>query len=188
MQFHRLASLIIGIWLGISVFMDFVATQNFKNVPRVMSSIDIRAVENARKVGDMEALRHVLRYSAGEINRYLFEQWEWTELMLGLALFLVLLFAGTYQKAAMSLCILMMCIVASQRFYLTPRITLLGRQLEFGDAASNRFAAFHAAYGIVELSKIGLGLILAGFLLIRKRAGKRAFVREYERDQQARSA
>ena len=188
MQFHRLASFIIGIWLGVSVFMDFVATQNFQNVNRVLGSMDIRAVETAKRVGDPDAARLLLRYFAGEVNRYLFEQWEWTELMLGLTLLLVLVFGRTYQKLAMSLCVLMLCLVAAQRFELTPAITKIGRELEFSASASRRFAAFHAAYGYVELSKLALGLILIGRLLIRNRASKKAFVREYQRDPRAREA
>lgn len=181
MQFHRLASFIIGIWLGASVLMDFVAIQNFQTVGRVLSSLDVRSVDTARKIGDTEAERHLLRYFAGEANRYLFEQWEWAELMIGLALLLVLLFGRTYQKLAMALCVLMLCLVAAQRFELTPAITKLGRELEFSDAASRRFAAFHAAYGYVELSKLALGFVLIARLLIRGRSSKKAFVREYER-------
>src|ERR1035438_6301177 len=49
MQFHRLASLILGIWLGASVLMDFVATQNFRTVSRVLGSLDVRAVERSEE-------------------------------------------------------------------------------------------------------------------------------------------
>jgi hypothetical protein len=185
MQFHRLASFIIGIWLGVGVFMDYVATQNFENVGRVLTSVDIRAIETAKKIGDPEAARLLLRYFAGEANRYLFEQWEWTELGLGLALFLVLLFGRTYQTFAMTLCVLMMCIVAGQRFKLTPAITQLGRELEFSASASRRFAVYHQIYGYVEIAKLALGLLLAGRLLIRKGSRKRAFVQEYERAHEA---
>jgi hypothetical protein len=185
MQFHRLASFIIGIWLGVSVFMDFVATQNFHNVGRVLGSIDVRAVETAKKIGDRGAALMLLRYFAGEANRYLFEQWEWAELLLGLALLLVLVFCGTNQKLALTLCLLMMCLVVSQRFKLTPMITNLGRELEFSPSASRRFAAYHAAYGYVELTKLALGLTLALRLLIRSRSSKKAFVREYERAREA---
>jgi hypothetical protein len=188
MQFHRLASFIIGIWLGVSVFMDFVAIQNFQNVNRVLGSMDVRAVETAKKVGDPDAARLLLRYSAGEANRYLFEQWEWAELLLGTALLLVLVFGRTYQKFAMALCVVMICLVAAQRFELTPAITKLGRELEFSASASRRFAAFHAAYGYVELTKLGLGLLLIGRLLIRGRSSKKAFVREYQRDPRAKEA
>lgn len=188
MQFHRLASLIIGIWLGVSVFMDYVATQNFQAVSRALSSLDVRAVETAKKVGDQDAAKALLRYFAGEINRYLFEQWEWAELLLGLSLLIVLLFARSYQKLGMALCVMMMCIVAGQRFELTPRITQLGRELEFSGTASRRFAAYHAIYGYVEIAKLALGLALAARLLIRQRASKKAFVREYEREQQTREA
>lgn len=161
--------------------MDFVAVQNFHTVGRVMSSMDLRAVEAARGIGGGENERMLLRYFAGEANRYLFEQWEWTELLLGLALVLVLLFGRTYQKFAMVVAILMICVVAAQRFKLTPIITELGRQLEFGSADSRRFAVFHALYGFVELGKLALGLALAGSLVIRTRADRKAFVREYRR-------
>ena len=183
MQFHRLASFIIGIWLGVSVFMDFVAAQNFKAVNRAMVTDDVRAVDTVKKIGGPEVERQLFRYFAGEINRYLFEQWEWAELMLGLILLMVLLFGRTYQKLAMALCFAMMLLVAGQRFKLTPMITRLGRELEFSESASRRFAAYHALYGYSELAKLGLGLVLVGRLLIRPRSSKRAFVREYEREQ-----
>jgi len=52
MQFHRLSAFIIGIWLGVSVFMDFVATQDFRTVNRVRTSLDMRGVEVSKKNGD----------------------------------------------------------------------------------------------------------------------------------------
>ena len=185
MQFHRLASLILGIWLGASVLMDFVATQNFRTVSRVLGSLDVRAVEIAKKVSDPDALRLLLRYFAGETNRYLFEQWEWAELLLGLALLLALLFCRTYQKFTMSVCLLMILAVTVQRFKLTPAITQLGRELEFSNSASRRFAAYHAMYGYAEIGKLALGLIMAVSLLFRRSANKKAFVRQYEREREA---
>jgi hypothetical protein len=184
-QFSRLASFIVGIWLGVGIFMDFVAVENFHNVGRVLGSMDLRAVETAKKVGDQDAARMLLRYSAGEANRYLFEQWEWAELMLGLALLLVLVYSGAHQKWTLPLCFLMMCLVAAERFKVTPAITQLGRELEFSSSASRRFAAYHAAYGYIELTKLALGFILALRLLIRPRSSKKAFVREYERAREA---
>jgi hypothetical protein len=186
MQFHRLASLILGIWLGVSVFMDLVATQNFRTVSLVMGSLDVRAVDTARKaVADPEALRLLLRYFAGETNRYLFEQWEWAELLLGLALLMVLLFCRPYQKFALSLCLLMISVVLVQRFKLTPAITQLGRELEFSTSASRRFATFHAAYGYSEIGKLVMGLLMAARLLIRRGVSKKTYVREYQRAREA---
>ncbi|HEY3840786.1 MAG TPA: hypothetical protein VGL72_29640 [Bryobacteraceae bacterium] len=168
--------------------MDYVATQNFHNVDRVLASIDVRAIDTARKLGDREAARQLLRYSAGETNRYLFEQWEWTELFLGLLLLGVLVLCRTNPVLAMACCIAMMAIVAVQRFELTPAITTIGRELEFSAAASRRFAAFHAAYRYVEIAKLLLGVGLIVRLLIRPRASKKAFVREYEREARPREA
>jgi hypothetical protein len=188
MQFHRLASFLIGVWLGVSVFMDYVATQNFQNVNRVLDTVDVRAIETAKKLGDRETARQLLRYFAGEANRYLFEEWEWTELLIGLVLLIVLVLCRTNPVLAMAFCIAMMAIVALQRFELTPAIIKIGRELEFSNAASRRFAAFHAAYGYSEIGKLLLGLALIARLLIRPRASKRAFVREYERDARVREA
>jgi hypothetical protein len=186
MQFHRLASLILGIWLGASVLMDFVATGNFHTVSRVMGSLDVRALEAVRKVSDPDTLRLLLRYFAGEANRYLFEQWEWVELLLGLALLMVLLFGQSYQKLALSLCFLMICVVAVQRFGLTPAITRLGRELEFSNSPpSRRFAAYHAAYGCAEIGKLLMGVVMAVRLLIRRGPAKKAFVRQYQQEREA---
>jgi hypothetical protein len=180
MQFHRLATLILGIWLGIGAFMDYVATQNFEMVGRVLISTDVRAIDAAKKLGDPDAPRMLLRYFAGEANRSLFEQWEWTELMLGLLLLVVLVLCRSSQKLAIALCLVMICVVAGQRFGLTPAIVKLGRELEFSTTASRRFAVYHAVYGYSEIGKLALGLIMAVRLLIRPRAGKRAFAEEFE--------
>ena len=161
--------------------MDIVATQNFRTVSVVMGSLDVRAVDTAKKVTDPDSLRLLLRYFAGETNRYLFEQWEWAELLIGLALLVVLLFCRPYQKFAMALCLLMLLVVAGQRFKLTPAITQLGRQLEFSTTASRRFAAYHAAYGYMEIGKLVLGVVMAARLLIRRGASKKTYVREYQR-------
>jgi hypothetical protein len=179
-QFHRLASLILGIWLGVGIFMDFVATTNFRMVPQTFASMDVRAIESAKQVGSREVATQLLRYYAGEVNRYLFEQWEWTEMALGLALLLVLVFCRSNLKLAIVLCLTTLVIVGVQRFKLTPAIAALGRELAFSDSASRRFAAYHAMYGYIEIGKLVLLFLLAGCLLIRRRAGKRAFVREFQ--------
>ena len=160
--------------------MDVVATTNFKLVAPALTSLDLRAAETAKKVGDREAATLLLRYYAGEINRYLFEQWEWSELLIGLALLLVLIFCRSNLKLAMAACVAMMLIVAVQRFQLTPAITQLSRELAFGAAAGRRFGTYHALYGYLEISKLALGVLLAGCLLIRRRASKKAFVREFQ--------
>lgn len=180
MQFHRLAAFIIGLWLGGSVLMDFVATQNFLTVSRVMGSLDLRVVEGSRAVGGPEQTRFLLRHFAGEANRYLFEQWEWAELMIGLVLLLALLFGRSYQKVALALCVGMIIIVAVQRFKVTPAITSWGRQIDFSNTKSERFNFYHAIYGYLEIGKLLLGLAITGILLIRRQSNRKTFVREYQ--------
>jgi len=165
--------------------MDFVATQNFQTVGRVMSSLDLRVVENARAIGGPEQTRLLLRHFAGEANRHLFEQWEWAELMIGLALLLALLFGRSYQKLAMAVCMAMLLVVAVQRFHVTPAITAWGRAIDFSNASSEHFKFYHALYGYLEIGKLLLGVTLAGRLLIRWKTDRKAFVREYQSVNQA---
>jgi hypothetical protein len=181
MQFQRLATFILGIWLGVSVFMDFTATQNFQNVSRIMNTLDLRVLEGAKPVGGMESARLLLRYAAGEANRYLFEQWESTELGIGVLIILALLFSRKYQKFAMSVCAAMLAIVAVQRFKVTPAITAWGRAIDFTGATSEHFKFYHALYGYLEIGKLVLGLMVAANLLIRWKADRKTFVRQYER-------
>lgn len=180
MQFQRLASFLLGIWLGVSVFMDFVATQNFQTVGRVMNTLDLRVLEAAKPVGGMESARLLLRHAAGEANRYLFEQWESAELGIGLLLFLVLLFGRSHQKLAMALCLMMLAIVLGQRFKVTPAIIAWGRATDFTNATSEHFRFFHALYGYLEIGKLVLGVVLAARLLVRWKADRKTFVRQYE--------
>lgn len=180
MQFHRLASFILGLWLGASILMDVAASQNFQSVTRVLSGGDLRMFELTRAAGGSEPARLLLRQFAGETNRFLFENWEWAELLVGLALFLVLLFARSYQKLALALCLGMFVIVASQRFYLTPAITELGRAVEGGQGAM--FKTFHALYGGAEIAKLLLGFGIALCLLIRPSGDKKTFVRQFARE------
>ena len=181
MQFQRLASFLLGIWLGVSVFMDFVATQNFQNVARVMNTLDLRVLEGAKPIGGMESARLLLRHAAGEANRHLFEQWESAELGIGVLLFLTLLFSRKYQKFAMSVCAAMLTVVAVQRFKVTPAIAAWGRAIDFTNSSSEHFRFYHALYGYLEVGKVVLGIILAASLLIRWKADRKTFVRQYER-------
>lgn len=185
MQFHRLAAFILGLWLGASILMDLVATQNFRSVNRVLSGSDLRFVEATKSAGGKEPTRLLLRYFAGETNRFLFENFEWSELLLGIVLLLVLLFSRSYQKLSMALCLGMLILVALQRFYLTPAITELGRALDFGGIQTDRFKAVHSLYGGVELTKLALGLGMGVRLLIRRSADKKAFARDFQGARQA---
>lgn len=176
MHFRRLICFLLGIWLGGSFFMTMVAIQNFRSVERLLLRPAPRAAEQIRSMGYAEA-RAFLRYHASEQNRWFFRTWELAQLVIGGAVFAIVLFGSQETKATLLLCLLMLMAVAVERLVLTPEIVALGRVIDFvppqeSSPERGRFWLFHSTYSAVELAKWLLGFVLAGKLILgRRRSG-----------------
>lgn len=173
MHFRRFASLLIGAWLAGCVFMDVMATQNFRSVDRLLAE-GPPARDFVQAIGGHDEARLFLRHHAGEQNRFFFESWERIQIALGVGLFMVLLFGSDASRTALFCAMAMLLIVLAARFYLTPAITRLGREVDFAareafSGERNHFWMLHGIYSGMELAKLGLGLVLAGSLLLRGR-------------------
>jgi hypothetical protein len=179
MHFRRLAAWLLGAWLAGSMFMDLVATQNFRSVDRLLTAPPAQIAEQIQKLGGHDTARVFLRYQASELNRAYFQNWERGQIALGLTLFLVMLFGAFPNRPMLLLALLMLGIVLLMHFYLTPEITRLGRTIDFIPPAASspersRFWKFHGAYSASELVKLGLGLGLTYVLLRRRRKSEPA--------------
>lgn len=170
MHVSRIACLMLGAWIGGSMFMSAVATQNFRSVERVLVSEEPGSQEAVNLLGGPDAARTFLRHHVGEQNRFYFVAWEYVQLGLGLALALLLLFGSHQRKRAIAVSVLMLAIVCAMRFSVSPAITSLGRELDFLPAAQaalirNQFRAWHSAYAALEVTKLVFGAILAVILV-----------------------
>jgi hypothetical protein len=164
--------------------MDVAAIGNFHAVDRFLADPGGPSAELIHDLGHDKA-RILLRRTAGEANAWLFEQWEWVQLGVGLALLLVLLFGNRPPKLLMGICLLMIGIVIIQRFLLSPVIASLGRVVDFlppdpNIADRKRFWAYHGIYSTIELVKLGLGIVIAAVLIIRRQPDPQMFARESE--------
>jgi hypothetical protein len=180
MHYRRLACFLLGAWMGASLFMTMVATQNFRSVDRLLAAPAAPAAEQIGRMGP-EAARKFLRYLVSEQNRWYFETWETIQLGLGLGVFLILVLKTPVSKGPPILALLMLVTVALAHWGLTPSIVQLGRAIDFEPAspASNerlQFWRLHTAYSVVEVSKWALGAILLAKLLARARRAKSAKV------------
>src|SRR5580700_2818384 len=92
MHRHRIAAFLAGCLIMGSLFMIFVATQNFGVVDRVLAAPPHEATQMFQTLGTENA-RLVLRYLAGEENRLFFTTWESAQIALGGLLTAVLLLA-----------------------------------------------------------------------------------------------
>ncbi len=178
----------MGAWLAGSLFMDVTATANFHSVDRFLADPGIPAAELIHGAGH-DNTRVLLRRAASEANGWLFEQWEWIQLVTGLGLLLVFIFGNRPPKIPMALCLLMMILVSIERFALTPNIVRLGRIVDFLPAGPQlpdrvNFNVYHGAYLILDMVKVALGFAIAGILIIRFGPDPQMFSREAELSQE----
>jgi len=73
MHFHRLAALLLGAWLAGCLFMDMVATQNFRSVDRLLATPSPQLAARIPSMGGHNAARMLLLHQVGEQNRWYFE-------------------------------------------------------------------------------------------------------------------
>lgn len=147
MHHQRIAAFLLGAWILGSLFMIFVATQNFGM---------------ADQLGDANA-HAALRNMAGRLNQLFFMNWERVELALGIALFAVALL-GMRNRVLAVLAATPLVLVAIQHLFVTPEMITLSAQLDTS-ALQNQFAKLHATYGIMEVVKLVLTFALAVLLL-----------------------
>lgn len=178
MSTRRFVAFLLGVWLGGSLFMYLIATHNLESADRVLGSPPPAAAKIIDSVGS-DSARLLLRHQASELNRACFEYWGVAQLIVGGAVFGMLLFATREGKWPVVTALVMLVVVAVMRFILTPDLVNFGRQLDFatnetGTVEYARFWGVHRAYAIAELVKSGLGLALLGLLLFRVQRKRRS--------------
>jgi hypothetical protein len=176
MRHTRIAAFLLGAWLLGTVFMVFVATQNFETVDRVLKTAPPDASKMIAALGNENA-RQLLRYLAGEENRYFFENWEVAQLILGALLTVVLLF-GVESRMLAGFSVAMLILTIFEHLKITPEMTWLGRSFDFlpwtaESLARDQFWKLHGAYSAIEIVKMLLAIVIAGFLFqLRQRRRK----------------
>lgn len=178
MHTRRFSMLILGVWIGLSIAMVFVAIHNFSGVDRLLEAPASQAAKTMAPLGH-DSARMLLRYQASELNRYYFETFGDVQIALAILFTVSLLFATNGNKPTLVLCGLIFLVVLFQRYWLTPEITYLGRLIDFvsREAPSQeraRFWSFHNAFSALEMVKLGLLAVIGGRMLVRTdRAGRR---------------
>jgi hypothetical protein len=181
-QYRRLSALILGAWLGASILTDVAVTQNFQTVDRFLAAPgDPGTSDQIHQIG-RPVMRSILRRNAAEENNWIFLNWERVELALAGGLFLLFLFADRPHKLALGITGLMLWIVFGEHFLLTPRITALGRIIDYlppTDPDYKTFWIFHALYSGLDILKMLAGFVLGVRLTVRRRPDREQFAREY---------
>jgi hypothetical protein len=181
-QYRRLTALLLGAWLGGSILTDVAVTQNFSTVDRFLKAPGNAVTSEKLNVIGRPTERLILRRNAAEESNWIFLNWERLEFVLGGGFFLLLLFGDRPQIMMLALSLVMLAIVVVQHFLLTPEITDLGRvidDLQNTDPEYGRFWTLHGFYSALDILKMLVGFGLAVRLIVRRKADKEVFAREY---------
>ena len=168
-HWHRVAAFLTGCLILGSLFMIFVATQNFATVDRVLAAPPQQAAQMFQTLGPENA-RLLLRYLAGEENQLFFVSWELAQIGLGVLLTAVLL-VSIRSRLLAGIAGAMAIVGLFQHFGVTPQMIALGRLVNFGEggAAYSQFWRLHGLYGVLEVLKLALWAIMALILLFGRR-------------------
>lgn len=158
----RIAAFLLGCLLSGSLFLMFVATQNFRTVDRLLASPPPVAQQAVRALGQARS-DTFLRYFAGTENQLFFNTWEVAELLLSSALAVVLFSAA--RRLLTGLAAGLVVLAALQHFLITPAMIALGRSLDVQASPPDQFWKLHALYGVIEVIKL-LSLVIMGVLLL----------------------
>ena len=169
MRSRRFACLLLGMWMGAGVLMQWIAAENFRSVDRLLDQPNPAATLRFKVLGPV-ATRQLLEYQAAEQKRYDFEAWGTAELIMGFFFFCFLLFGTREDKFSLLMALLLLIGVVVQRFVLTPQINALGRVSDFAPPevyipGRRALPVVQSAYNIAELAKLGVAFLLTVWLL-----------------------
>lgn len=177
MNARRFVCIILGLWLGASLFMTFVAIMNFRMVNEVLANPQPELAAYI-KIISPERMRLLYRHEAAEVNRALFLYWGYAQVGISIFLFGLLLFATKEGKAVLGTGLALILLVCVLQFAITPGIIGYGRGLDFLPpnqelALRKRVGTLHSTYSTLEVVKL-LGMVGLMLVFLRERPLRKA--------------
>jgi hypothetical protein len=175
---RRLATFVLGIWMGCCALVDILALEGHRITRQVLDSPspDVKGV--LAKAGDAP-VGTLLHHVDSEQTRATFETWEDAQMLLALAMAVMLVFTDQRKILAIAMCAAMGLVVLVQHFGVTPDLNILGRSVDFlAEAASfnvrTQAWTLTQIYGALETFKLVIGGVLASYFFGMESTVKRS--------------
>jgi hypothetical protein len=171
MHSTRIATFLLGAWIGCCIFVDLMVLQNPRLASSALESATPPAVLIMQKLGRDETSL-LLRYFAEEENRFYFSIWEMFQIPTALILGAVLYFAAEKRAMPQILCGLMLVLVLFQ-LAIQPEFSYRGREADFPPGSQTlgtkaRVWALTEVWIGAESAKLLIGALLASYLFSYK--------------------
>jgi hypothetical protein len=165
---RRVATFLVGAWIGCGILLAIVVLQNARGAEQLMTNPSDPAKVLFIKVGEEDA-NLLLRYHSAEQNRGYMSTWEVAQIVLGLALAGILTLSSQRRLLPVILSGGMLLLVVFQHFGLTPELAFQGRLSDFlpdesAFSARARIWTLTQVYAGSEAIKLLLGGVLASYL------------------------
>ena len=174
---RRIATFLLGAWMGCSILILVVVLQN----PRSAGMLVSNPVEEARplveKLGAAEA-QTLLAHYANEQSRAYLANWELAQLVFGVVMLAALIFSGQRWVIPATLTLAMCGLVLFEHFGISPDLLFYGRQADFVRAEASyslesQLWTLTRTYGAAEAIKLLCGGTMASYLFVTQ-PGSRA--------------
>jgi hypothetical protein len=173
MHIRRLVSVFLGSWLMGLFLVNYIAGTNVSTTKYVTENPP-KAAQAAMTAAGPTNAAELMQYAASENNRSMVENWEWVQIVLGLALATSLPFALRLKWSYVAAASVMLIMVIGQKALITPQVIGLGRALDFTvpGAAPDEMQRQQSSLNTLQNLHIGLdiakgliGITLTGALL-----------------------
>jgi hypothetical protein len=171
MHSTRVATFLLGAWIGCCILMDLLAVQNLRLAGRFMNAAIAPAASIIQAAGRADAAL-LIRHFAAEQYRYYFNMWGLAQIPVALVLAGILYLAAEKRMLPIVLCGLMLVFVIFQLAIL-PELGYRGRQADFPPGSETlgvvaRVLALIEIYIGAEIAKLLVGGILAAYVFVYK--------------------
>jgi hypothetical protein len=178
---RRLATFVLGIWMGCCALVDFLALEGHRIVTLVLDNPNADIRDILKNAGDA-AVGPLMHHAASEQTRALLSAWEGAQLVIALIMLVILILTEQRKILAIVMTAAMALLVLVQHFAVTPELSILGRSVDFlSESASfsvrSQVWTLTQLYGGLETLKLVIGGVLASYFFAMESTVKRSKTR-----------
>ncbi len=177
MHARRLACFILGMWLAAGLAVAWLERTDFRTIQEVLAQPDPAVAERVKALGAHETYLLMGRVEWEQRQRTT-ERWESVQLILGAGFFFFLLFGTREGKLPLAMALLLVAMVALERFLLTPEVLSLARIAGLAPSRASsaeevRRMVLSSTHGGFEIAKWIVQVALAAVMVVprRRRSG-----------------
>ncbi|MEO5925448.1 MAG: hypothetical protein ABIR70_16630 [Bryobacteraceae bacterium] len=178
---RRLATFLLGVWIGCCVLVDIVALEGQRTASKVLDNPNPDVKDVLTKSGNAP-VGTLLHHTASEQVRGTLRTWGAAQLVIALIMLVLLIFTDQRKILAIAMSAAMGILVLIQHFGVTPDLNMLGRSVDFLPEATSFSArtqiwTLTQIYGALETLKLIIGGILASYFFGMESTVKRSKTR-----------